>query len=136
MLGHECDMCEEKPKFRNFLQLKKHMNMDHKHFYCDLCVDNLKVKLKLDTNNGFWIFNLVITSSREDSPSNSIDHLENPRAPKNPLVTRPLSVYGNKLRLFTCQGFLPNITISVTCHHIEAVGTGFNVSSMAWCCSE
>jgi len=43
LLGHECEMCEDKPTFRNFLQMKKHMNMEHKHFYCDLCVDNLKI---------------------------------------------------------------------------------------------
>ena len=46
LLGNECNMCEEKQPFRNFLQMKKHMNIEHKRFYCDLCVDNLKVILR------------------------------------------------------------------------------------------
>ncbi len=54
LLGHECEMCEDKPIFRNFLQMKKHMNMEHKHFYCDLCVDNLKVKLLLSICFQTW----------------------------------------------------------------------------------
>jgi len=43
LLGHECTECEDKPTFRNFLQMKRHMNINHKRFYCDLCVDNLKI---------------------------------------------------------------------------------------------
>lgn len=43
LLEHACQTCEEHPTFRTFVQLKDHMRKKHERFYCELCVENLKV---------------------------------------------------------------------------------------------
>ena len=44
LLTHTCSICPEKQVFSNFNSLKDHMRRKHDLFYCELCVDNLKVK--------------------------------------------------------------------------------------------
>jgi hypothetical protein len=43
LLQHSCRVCTGKTEFRTFGALKDHMRREHELFYCDLCVDNLKV---------------------------------------------------------------------------------------------
>ncbi|XP_075230467.1 E3 ubiquitin-protein ligase ZNF598 [Lycorma delicatula] len=43
LLAHVCLKCPEKIAFQNFLLLKEHMRRSHELFYCELCVDNLKI---------------------------------------------------------------------------------------------
>ncbi|KAJ8916113.1 hypothetical protein NQ315_004480, partial [Exocentrus adspersus] len=46
ILEHRCHICEEgerKWPFKTFQQLKDHMRREHELFYCDICVDNLKI---------------------------------------------------------------------------------------------
>lgn len=47
LLAHQCSICEDNQFFNSFNSLKEHMRRKHDLHYCDLCVDNLKVK------NGF-----------------------------------------------------------------------------------
>lgn len=43
LLDHNCNKCHKIPAFRNFNQLKEHMRKEHELYYCDLCVDNLRI---------------------------------------------------------------------------------------------
>lgn len=43
LLLHACNRCHGKPSFRTFQSLSDHMRREHELFYCDLCVDNLKI---------------------------------------------------------------------------------------------
>lgn len=43
ILAHVCPVCESQPEFRSLRDLVNHMRKDHELFYCDLCVENLKV---------------------------------------------------------------------------------------------
>lgn len=43
LLEHTCPTCEERPTFRNFTMLKDHMRKCHERFYCELCVEHLKI---------------------------------------------------------------------------------------------
>jgi hypothetical protein len=43
LLLHSCKLCHGRPEFKTFAALKDHMRRVHELFYCDLCVDNLKV---------------------------------------------------------------------------------------------
>ncbi|XP_018335121.1 E3 ubiquitin-protein ligase ZNF598, partial [Agrilus planipennis] len=45
LLEHECFICRKyrNSGFRTFQQLKEHMRKEHELFYCDLCVENLKI---------------------------------------------------------------------------------------------
>jgi len=43
LLEHRCKLCLSIEPFRTFENLRKHMQREHTLFYCDLCVDNLKV---------------------------------------------------------------------------------------------
>ncbi|XP_071444405.1 E3 ubiquitin-protein ligase ZNF598 [Hetaerina americana] len=43
LLLHLCNRCHSKPSFRTFQSLSDHMRREHELFYCDLCVDNLKI---------------------------------------------------------------------------------------------
>ena len=43
LLTHECPVCEDKVSFKTFQQLDKHLRREHEHYYCDLCVTNLKL---------------------------------------------------------------------------------------------
>lgn len=43
LLQHECHLCTGSKSYNNFQLLKDHMRKKHELFYCDLCVDNLKV---------------------------------------------------------------------------------------------
>jgi E3 ubiquitin-protein ligase ZNF598 len=43
LLRHSCKVCSDKPEYRTFNALKDHMRKEHELFYCDLCVENLKV---------------------------------------------------------------------------------------------
>lgn len=44
LLANTCSICKEKQVFGSFHSLKDHMRQRHELHYCDLCVDNLKVK--------------------------------------------------------------------------------------------
>lgn len=44
LLAHSCDLCDERQVFGNFNSLKDHMRRFHELHYCDLCVENLKVR--------------------------------------------------------------------------------------------
>jgi hypothetical protein len=46
LLDHTCKLCADVPEYRTFNALKDHMRREHERFYCDLCVDNLKVSQK------------------------------------------------------------------------------------------
>ena len=43
LLEHACLACSHNPVFNTFNQLKDHMRKEHERFYCELCVNNLKV---------------------------------------------------------------------------------------------
>ncbi|XP_066292212.1 E3 ubiquitin-protein ligase ZNF598-like [Branchiostoma lanceolatum] len=43
LLEHMCKECPEKPTFRTFPQLSKHMRKEHELFYCDLCSEHLQI---------------------------------------------------------------------------------------------
>ncbi|KAG8224850.1 hypothetical protein J437_LFUL005453 [Ladona fulva] len=43
LLLHVCNQCHGKPSFRTFQNLSDHMRREHELFYCELCVDNLKI---------------------------------------------------------------------------------------------
>ncbi|XP_078610584.1 E3 ubiquitin-protein ligase ZNF598-like [Branchiostoma floridae x Branchiostoma japonicum] len=43
LLEHKCTDCPEKPTFRTFPQLSKHMRKEHELFYCDLCTEHLQI---------------------------------------------------------------------------------------------
>jgi hypothetical protein len=47
LLEHVCNICVGRPAFRTFQNLKDHMRKEHELYYCDLCVENLKVMVKL-----------------------------------------------------------------------------------------
>lgn len=44
LLAHKCSVCEDNQFFNSFNSLKEHMKRKHDLHYCDLCVENLKVK--------------------------------------------------------------------------------------------
>lgn len=44
LLVNTCSICKEKPIFSSFSSLKDHMRQHHELYYCDLCVENLKVR--------------------------------------------------------------------------------------------
>lgn len=46
LLQHECHLCNGSKTYQTFQLLKDHMRKKHELFYCDLCVDNLKVFVK------------------------------------------------------------------------------------------
>lgn len=46
LLEHRCWICSKNSNhwpFRTFSQLKDHMRREHELFYCEICVDNLKI---------------------------------------------------------------------------------------------
>lgn len=46
ILEHNCSICKEYDKkwpFRTFQQLQDHMRKEHELYYCDICVENLKI---------------------------------------------------------------------------------------------
>ncbi|XP_076366144.1 E3 ubiquitin-protein ligase ZNF598 isoform X2 [Tachypleus tridentatus] len=43
LLQHVCSVCHTKPTFRNFSLLKDHMRRYHELFFCDLCVEHLRI---------------------------------------------------------------------------------------------
>lgn len=43
LLEHVCTVCPGHPAFRTFQNLKDHMRKEHELYYCDLCVENLKI---------------------------------------------------------------------------------------------
>ncbi|KAG5891718.1 hypothetical protein JTB14_000321 [Gonioctena quinquepunctata] len=46
ILEHRCHLCEENERkwpFKTFQQLKDHMRREHELFYCDICVENLRI---------------------------------------------------------------------------------------------
>ena len=45
LLIHSCSACPSKTTFSNLQALKDHLRKEHELFFCDLCVDNLKVCL-------------------------------------------------------------------------------------------
>ncbi|XP_073837418.1 E3 ubiquitin-protein ligase ZNF598-like isoform X3 [Musca autumnalis] len=42
LLDHPCPKCDC-PPYRTFQGLRNHVRKEHDHFYCDLCVENLKI---------------------------------------------------------------------------------------------
>lgn len=46
LLEHVCTACPGRPAFRTFQNLKDHVRKEHELYYCDLCVENLKVMVK------------------------------------------------------------------------------------------
>lgn len=43
LMEHSCSLCKDIPPFKNFAMLKDHMRKNHELFYCELCVDHLKI---------------------------------------------------------------------------------------------
>lgn len=43
LLEHNCSVCPNSPSFRSFHALYDHMRREHELYYCDLCVEHLKV---------------------------------------------------------------------------------------------
>jgi hypothetical protein len=47
LLQFRCPICDAKRKevfFDTFMQMRQHVRKDHERFFCDLCVENLKVR--------------------------------------------------------------------------------------------
>lgn len=49
LLEHRCKLCLSIEPFRTFQSLRDHMQREHTLFYCDLCINNLKVILLVVT---------------------------------------------------------------------------------------
>jgi len=47
LLENRCKLCLSIEPFQTFQSLRDHMQREHTLFYCDLCVNNLKVWLLL-----------------------------------------------------------------------------------------
>ncbi|KAK3600899.1 hypothetical protein CHS0354_019252 [Potamilus streckersoni] len=43
LLEHSCHLCKDRYPDRDFKALQAHMRKEHSLFYCDLCLDNLKI---------------------------------------------------------------------------------------------
>ncbi|XP_046660073.1 E3 ubiquitin-protein ligase ZNF598 [Homalodisca vitripennis] len=43
LLAHVCSKCPGRHAFQTFAILREHMRKEHELFYCDLCVENLKI---------------------------------------------------------------------------------------------
>ena len=43
LIEHRCPKCKHQGPFRYFRDLQTHMRKEHTLFYCELCVENLKV---------------------------------------------------------------------------------------------
>ncbi|XP_074649523.1 E3 ubiquitin-protein ligase ZNF598-like [Tubulanus polymorphus] len=43
LLEHKCSLCKDAAPEKSFLNLKTHMRKDHTLFYCDICVQHLKI---------------------------------------------------------------------------------------------
>ena len=43
LLIHSCQVCSTNPTFPNLQTLKDHLRKEHEHYFCELCVDHLKV---------------------------------------------------------------------------------------------
>lgn len=43
LLAHVCSKCPGRHAFQNFALLRDHMRREHELYYCDLCIDNLKI---------------------------------------------------------------------------------------------
>ncbi|XP_076043290.1 E3 ubiquitin-protein ligase ZNF598 [Oratosquilla oratoria] len=43
LLEHSCFQCKDPLMFKNFTQLKDHMRKHHERYYCELCVEHLKI---------------------------------------------------------------------------------------------
>ncbi|XP_064638825.1 E3 ubiquitin-protein ligase ZNF598-like [Lineus longissimus] len=43
LLEHQCPLCPDRPPDRGFMQMKTHMSKEHSLYYCDICVEHLKV---------------------------------------------------------------------------------------------
>ena len=46
LLVHPCQVCSTNPIFPNLQTLKDHLRKEHEHFFCELCVEHLKVNLE------------------------------------------------------------------------------------------
>ena len=44
LLVHACSICSQEPVFSAVQQLKEHLRKEHERFFCELCLDNLKVQ--------------------------------------------------------------------------------------------
>lgn len=53
LLAHVCPKCPERHAFQNFALLRDHMRREHELYYCDLCIDNLKVSAVSNSKCGF-----------------------------------------------------------------------------------
>ncbi len=58
LLQHKCPLCPDIKPFRSFDQLSVHMKRQHQLFYCELCVEHLKVWACQS-----WIFHFFIKPS-------------------------------------------------------------------------
>uniref|UniRef100_A0A1B6LIS3 RING-type E3 ubiquitin transferase n=1 Tax=Graphocephala atropunctata TaxID=36148 RepID=A0A1B6LIS3_9HEMI len=43
LLAHVCAKCPNRHAFQTFVNLREHVRKEHELYYCDLCVDNLKI---------------------------------------------------------------------------------------------
>lgn len=43
LLVHPCQVCSTNPIFPNLQTLKDHLRKEHEHFFCELCVEHLKI---------------------------------------------------------------------------------------------
>ncbi len=62
LLVHTCGVCPSKPGFSNLQNLKDHLRKEHEMFFCDLCVDNLKVEICLFTLYYYVYFTSILMS--------------------------------------------------------------------------
>lgn len=46
LLEHSCGVCPDSPSFKTFQNLHDHVKKEHNLYYCDLCVEHLKVSKK------------------------------------------------------------------------------------------
>lgn len=53
LLEHRCSKCKNRPPDKNFKALQDHLRKDHSLYYCDLCVEHLKVNYHVFLNKFF-----------------------------------------------------------------------------------
>ncbi|KAL3272937.1 hypothetical protein HHI36_014395 [Cryptolaemus montrouzieri] len=77
LLEHRCSLChvERSWAFKTFGQLKDHMRREHELFYCDICVDNVKI---FSSERRTYTRTELATHRRKGDPDNT-SHRGHPR---------------------------------------------------------
>lgn len=57
LLEHRCQKCKNEPPFKDFRELRLHIQKHHDLYSCDLCVEHIKVKRFKKLTRGLVEFN-------------------------------------------------------------------------------